>query len=199
MSQIRSNSEAEIHPILANRWSPHAFAADKPVGRETLLACMEAARWAPSCFGDEPWRFIVCDKASDAASWEKLLAILAPKNQEWAKNTPVLLLVCASTQFRSGKPNRWGEYDSGQAAISFCLQAEALGLASHQMGGFDSDAARKTFAIPNDATPMAVIALGYQAAAAKLDEGFQSIELAERKRQPIGSCFFAGTWKKPIA
>jgi len=199
MSQIRSNAITEIHPVLGNRWSPRAFAADKPVGNETLLACLEAARWAPSCFGDEPWRFIVCDKATDAASWEKLLAILAPKNQEWAQHAPVLLLACASTQFRSGKPNRWGEYDTGQAAISLCLQAEALGLASHQMGGFDSDAARKIFAIPNDATPMAAIAIGYQAAASKLDEGFQSIELAERKRQPLGSCFFAGAWKKLFA
>jgi len=198
MTQTRSNAAAEIHPILANRWSPRAFAADRPVSRETLLACLEAARWAPSCFGDEPWRFIVCDKATDAEAWEKLLACLAPKNQEWAQNAPVLLLACAATLFRNGKPNRWGEYDTGQAAISLCLQAEAQGLASHQMGGFDSDAARSAFTIPDDITPMAAIALGYQAAADSLDDGFKAIELSERKRQPLGSCFFAGGWDAPV-
>lgn len=199
MTQTRSNAVAEIHPILANRWSPRAFAADKAVGRETLLTCLEAARWAPSCFGDEPWRFIVCDKSTDAAAWEKLLACLAPKNQEWARNAPVLLMACAATLFRNGKPNRWGEYDTGQAAISLCLQAEAQGLASHQMGGFDSDAVRKAFSIPDDVTPMAAIAIGYQASADNLDEGFREVELSERKRQPLGSSCFAGNWDKPIA
>jgi len=198
MTQIRSNAAAEIHPVLANRWSPRAFDADKPVGRETLLACLEAARWAPSCFGDEPWRFIVFDKANDKAGWDKMLACLAAKNQEWAKNAPVLLLACAATLFRNGKPNRWGEYDTGQAAISLCLQAEAQGLASHQMGGFDSAAARTAFAIPDDVTPMAAIAIAYQASADNLDEGFREAELAERKRQPLDSNFFVGAWDKPF-
>jgi len=198
MSQIRSNAIEELHPILANRWSSRAFATDRPVGRDTLMACLEAARWAPSCFGDEPWRFIVCDKASDQAGWEKLLACLAPKNQQWAKNAPVLLLACAVTAFRRGGENRWAKYDTGAAGVSLCLQAEALGLASHQMGGFDSDAVRTAFAIPDDVTPMAAIALGYQAPADNLDEGFREIELSERKRQPIGSCFFAGAWDKPV-
>jgi len=198
MSQIRSNPEAELHPILANRWSPRAFAADRPVNRDTLLACLEAARWAPSCFGDEPWRFIVCDKASDAAARDKLLACLAPKNQQWATHAPVLLLACAAGQFRRGGENRWAQYDTGAASISLCLQAEALGLATHQMGDFDVDAARAAFAIPDDVIPMAAIALGYQAPANNLDEGFRAIELAERKRQTLGACFFAGTWDKSV-
>jgi len=198
MSQIRSTAITEIHPVLGNRWSPRAFAADKPVGRETLMACLEAARWAPSCFGDEPWRFIVGDRDADKAGWERMLACLAPKNQEWAQHAPVLLLACAATRFRRGGDNRWGQYDTGAASISLCIQAEALGLASHQMGGFDSDAARSAFAIPADYTPMAAIALGYQAAADNLDEGFRSTELAERKRQPLDACFFAGSWDTPI-
>ncbi|MDQ6965652.1 MAG: nitroreductase family protein [Mariprofundaceae bacterium] len=198
MSQNRSNAIAEIHPMLGNRWSPRAFAADKPVSRETLMACLEAARWAPSCFGDEPWRFIVTDRNTDKAAWEKMRACLAPKNQEWAQHAPILLLACAATLFRNDRPNRWGEYDTGQAAFSLCVQAEALGLASHQMGGFDADAARTAFFIPEDVTPMAAIALGYQAAAANLDDGFRDIELAERKRQPLDANFFAGRWDKPI-
>lgn len=199
MSQIRSNPVAEIHPVLGNRWSPRAFAADKPVGRETLMACLEAARWAPSCFGEEPWRFIVADRDADKQGWDNMLACLAPKNQQWAQHAPVLLLACAFTRFRRGGDNRWHEYDTGAASLSLCIQAGALGLASHQMGGFDSDAARAAFAIPADVTPMTAIAIGYQAAAANLDEAFQSMELAERKRQPLDQCFFAGAWGKPVA
>jgi len=198
MSQNRSNTIAEIHPVLGNRWSPRAFATDKPVGRETLMACLEAARWAPSCFGDEPWRFIVTDRNTDKAAWETMLACLAPKNQEWAKHAPILLLACAATEFRRGGDNRWHQYDTGAASVSLCIQAEALGLASHQMGGFDADAARAAFSIPTEAIPMAAIALGYQAAAANLDEGFRDIELAERKRQPLDANFFAGVWGTPV-
>jgi nitroreductase len=199
MSHTRNNPQSNIHPMLAKRWSPRAFDAGRRVENDKLLTCLEAARWAPSCFGDEPWRFIVCNKENDATGWEKLLACLSPKNQEWAKNAPVLMLACAATLFRSGKPNRWGQYDTGQAAISLCLQAEELGLATHQMGGFDADAVRDAFNIPADFTPMAAMALGYQGAAEMLDEGFRTTELAERKRQPIGSCFFAGSWDNPVA
>jgi len=200
MSKQRANAQSTIHPILANRWSPRAFDAAKPVEHEKLLACLEAARWAPSCFGDEPWRFIVCDRASDKSMWEQMLTCLAPKNQEWAKNTPVLLLTCSNTTFRkNGNPNRWGQYDTGAASISLCLQAEALGLVTHQMGGFDADAARKTFSLPDNFTPMAAMALGYQADASILDEGFRNIETAERTRQPMGECFFAGGWDHPVS
>jgi len=198
MSQIRSNAIAEIHPALGNRWSPRAFAPDRPVARETLLACLEAGRWAPSCFGDEPWRFIVADRDTNGDTWEAMLGCLAEKNQLWARHAPVLLLACAVGEFRRGGENRWAQYDTGSASLSICIQAEALGLASHQMGGFDADAARAAFHIPDDVTPMAAIALGYQAPADSLDEGFRGIELGERKRQPLGACFFDGDWEAPI-
>jgi len=200
MSKQRANAQSIIHPILADRWSPRAFDAAKPVEHEKLLTCLEAARWAPSCFGDEPWRFIVCDRTSDESTWKQMLTCLAQKNQEWAKNAPVLLLACSASVFRkNGNPNRWGSYDTGAASISLCLQAEALGLVTHQMGGFDADAARQTFHIPDDFTPMAAMALGYQADADILDEGFRSIEVAERSRQPMGECFFAGRWNHPVS
>ncbi|MDX8411733.1 MAG: nitroreductase family protein [Mariprofundaceae bacterium] len=194
-----AHTQAPIHDIIANRWSPRAFDAKRPVAREKLTALLEAARWAPSCFGDEPWRYIVCDKSADEAAWNKLLNCLAPKNQEWAKNAPVLMLACADTVFRqNGKPNRWAHYDTGAASISLCLQAQADGLAVHQMGGFDPDVARQSFGIPIRFTAMAAIAVGYQVEADILDEGFKAAELAERRRQPLGECFFAGKWDSPI-
>lgn len=194
MSRQRANPEGEIHPIIADRWSPRAFVADRPVAAAQIEACLEAARWAPSCFGDEPWRFVVCDRFADAAAWQALFDCLAPKNREWAVNAPVLMLICAANNFRNGKPNRWGSYDTGQAAISLCLEATALGLVTHQMGGFDVDGVRRVFSVPEDFTPMAVLALGHAADPDILAEDFRSTEIAPRSRQPLAACFGRGGW-----
>ncbi len=199
MSIQRDNPESDIHPLLAQRWSPRAFDPARAVEHEKLLCCLEAARWAPSCFGDEPWRFLVCVREQEQDAWQRLLDCLAPKNREWAQHAPVLMLACAARTYRRGGDNRWGQYDTGQAAISLCLQAGALGLATHQMGGFDIDAARAAFHIPDDFTPMAAIALGYQGDATMLDDDLQAVETGPRQRRPLGDCFFAGDWEISFA
>ncbi len=199
MSHERANAHTDIHDIIAKRWSPRAFDAAKPVEADRLAACLEAARWAPSCFGEEPWRFIVCDRFADADAWQRLHDCLAEKNQLWAGKAPVLILACAGSIFRAnGNPNRWAQYDTGAAAVSLCLQATALGLASHQMGGFDAEKARSAFAIPAEYTPMATVALGYQTHVGELDEGFHALELGERKRRDLGEHFYAGAWETPF-
>ncbi|HKJ82720.1 MAG TPA: nitroreductase family protein [Mariprofundaceae bacterium] len=189
----------DIHDVIAGRWSPRAFDATRALSHDTIISLLEAARWAPSCFGEEPWRFVVCDRFSQPDAWRAALDFLVPKNQRWAGNAPLLLLACADTAFRaSDEPNRWGEYDTGAASENLCLQAIALGLAAHQMGGFDTDKARATFRIPKRFTPMAMIAVGYQAHADTLDEDFRAIELSERTRRPLHELFFAGEWEKEL-
>ena len=195
MSETQSNPEHDTHEMFQQRWSPRAFDADKPVSKQDLHRCLEAARWAPSCFGDEPWRFIVCHKEENEAMWQKLLSCLAPKNQEWAQHAPVLLVACTHTVFsHNGQGNRWAEYDTGAASVSLCLQAAAIGLVTHQMGGFDADAVRATFHVPEDVKPMAAIALGYRGKTEHLDEGFQAIEKAERKRKNLAEITFFKGW-----
>lgn len=200
MSQERANAHTDIHDIIARRWSPRAFDADKRLESAKLAACLEAARWAPSCFGDEPWRFIVCDRFADTEAWQKLHDGLTPRNQSWAGKAPVLILACAGSVFRTGgKPNRWAQYDTGAASVSLCLQATALGLASHQMGGFDAEKLRQAFAISAEYTPMAVIAIGYATHVGGLDEGFHAQELGSRQRRDLGEHFYAGVWDAPFA
>ena len=189
-----------IHDLMAQRWSPRAFDAQKPVTRKQVFALVEAARWAPSCFGDEPWRYIVWDRTQDAASWQKAFDCLAEGNQVWVKNVPILIAATADPHFRhNGKDNRWSQYDTGAASMSICLQAVALGLAAHQMGGFDAQKLAAAFAIPDNITPMAMIAVGYQAEPKILEGGVHANEIAPRKRQPLGSLFFDGAWGKAIA
>jgi nitroreductase len=189
----------KIHDIIQARWSPRAFDANKPVSHDDLLALLEAARWAASCFNDQPWRFVVFDKNTDADSWQSAFSTLAERNQLWAKNAPVLILSVAMANFNhNDKPNRLAMYDTGAACASLSLQATALGLITHQMGGYDGEKARELFHLPHDCTPMAMIAVGYQAEIETLHEEFKSSELAERTRAALQERFYTGQWAVPF-
>lgn len=193
-------TQVPIDATLANRWSGRAYDASQPVNHEQIIALLEAARWAPSCFGDQPWRFIVWDKKADSASWQKAFDCLAPSNQAWVKDTPVLMLVCADTLFNHNQqPNRWGQYDTGAAAENVCLQASSMGLMAHQMGGFNADKARETFAIPEQYIPMAMLCVGYAADIQTVTGDALDRETAARTRRPLNELFFAGNWGNPVA
>jgi len=186
MSEVQVNKEQPTHALFEARWSPRAFDLTKEVAKHDVLSCLEAARWAPSCFGEEPWRFIVCDKQEDEQRWQTLLSCLVPKNQAWSKQAQVLMMVCSKLKFsHNGNDNRWAEYDAGQAAVSLCLQATALGLVTHQMGGFDPAAIREKFNISADIQPIAAIALGHLGQSDHLDDEFKAAELKARARKPL--------------
>ena len=188
-----------IHDVLANRWSGRAYDAEKLVSAEQVTSLLEAARWAPSCFGDQPWRFVVCNKADNAPAWQAAYDCLVSANQSWATHAPVLLLICADTVFsHNEKPNKWAAYDTGAAAENLCLQAAALGLMAHQMGGFDADKARATFKVPERYQILAMATVGYQAAVDNIAEDLKERELAPRSRKPLGELFFNGTWDQPV-
>jgi len=83
-----------ILETLRQRWSPYAF-APTPVAKETLHSLLEAARWAPSCFNEQPWRFIVGSKVDDPATFDKILSTMVEFNHNWAQHAPVLILAVA--------------------------------------------------------------------------------------------------------
>jgi len=199
MSDRIAQTSRPIHDLLARRWSTRAFDAARPVSREQLLSLLEAGRWAPSCNGDEPWRYLLWDRKRDAEGFQKAFDCLSDNNKKWVKNVPLLMLSCAGSNFAAtGKPNRWTQHDTGAASVSMALQAQALGLAYHQMGGFDAEKARAAFGIPADYTPMAMIAVGYQASADVLDDETKAKELKARGRKPLAERFFEGGWGKGV-
>lgn len=190
--------ETPIHPLLARRWSARAIDPGRPVEPEKIRAVLEAARWAPSCFNEQPWRYLVFDDRNPEAL-EQARSCLAEGNA-WARNAPVLMLSVASESFaHNGKPNRHGQHDVGLASENLVLQATELGLVTHQMAGFDANKARELFAIPQGFTPMAMIALGHPGRIEDLPEQLQEREKAPRTRRPLTESAFAGTWGKPAS
>jgi nitroreductase len=186
-----------IHELIAGRWSPRAY-SNEPVSREALHTVMEAARWAPSGYNLQPWRFIVFDRTADEAAFKRAFATLVPFNQQWNAPSSVLVAVTAQTLTAKGEVNRTAQYDAGAAAMALVLQAHALGLAAHQMSGFDVNAFRKEFALPNDVEPLAIISIGHYGEAEKLDPVLRDREKAERTRAAIGDIVFANAWKQPF-
>jgi nitroreductase len=184
-----------VLPIFHQRWSPRAFDG-RDVAAADLAKVFEAARWAASSYNEQPWRFLVGKRGSEAYS--KIFNSLGEFNQAWAKSAPVLILGVTKTRFsHSDAPNRVALYDLGAAASYLTLQAAALGLATHQMGGFDPAAARKSFAIPEVYEVGAVIALGYLGEPASLpNEQLVAQEVAPRTRKPLGE-FVYSAWETP--
>jgi nitroreductase len=122
--------------------------------------------------------------------------VLVPFNQMWAGKAPVLILGVAKTKFSSnGEPNRVALFDLGAASITLALEAAALGLSAHQMGGFDADAALKTFGVPEDYVAGSVTALGYQGEPESLPDRMQKQETAPRTRKALSEFVFDG-WEK---
>lgn len=191
------DTDSPLLPAIAHRWSPRAF-LDKPVPADVLKTLFEAARWAASCFNEQPWRYCVAQK-SNPDEFEKLLAILVPKNQEWAKAAPVLFLSIARKTFtHNNTPNRHGMHDTGAASATLAIQAAALGLQLHQMAGYDADKARLVLKIPAEFEPCAAGALGYPGPAASLPETFQKGELAPRPRKALAELLFTSTFGEPL-
>lgn len=198
MFDKKSRTSVPVNDLIARRWSGRAYDATRPVPEEHIIALLEAARWAPSCFGDQPWRYIICNKHKNQAAWDQAFSCLSEGNQSWAKDAPVLILsVADGIMSKTGKPNRWGQHDTGAATMSLCIQATELGLMVHQMGGFNADTSRKLFSVPEQYMPMAMMTVGYQLPLEKIDGEVREREIAERARNPLGMNFFEGTWGNP--
>lgn len=198
MFEKKACTQVPIHELLARRWSPRALDADRDLDAGQLLALLEAARWAPSCGGAQPWRVLVFQRSVQPDAWQKVLEALSPGNADWAGHAPLLLVIAADMVRDNGKPNRWGMYDAGAAGENICLQATAMGLMAHQMGGFDPDVLRAALAVPEDCQLMAVIAIGFQLPVARIPEALREREQAPRERRPLGENFFCAQWGEPI-
>ncbi len=188
-----AQTQYPIDELLANRWSPVAFDS-RMVEPEKIGSLLEAARWAASCFNEQPWLFIIATK-DNVEEYNKLLSCIVEANQKWAKNAPVLMISVAKLYFeRNNKPNRHAFHDVGLAASNLTIQAESMGLRVHQMAGFDADKAKEVYQIPQRFEPVAAIALGYPGDANQLETNLQQRELSPRSRKPLTEFVFSKSW-----
>ena len=172
------HADYDIEDLILQRWSPRAMAG-QPLPESELLRLFEAARWAPSTYNEQEWRFIYAHRETE--SWHSLFDLLAEANQAWCQAAAVLIVVVSHKVFeRNGKPNRVHSFDAGAAFQNIALQGAAMGLVVHGMAGFDYEAARTTLEVPDDYDIEAMIAVGLPGDRANLSE-----ELRERE-QPSG-------------
>jgi len=182
-----------VQDLIAQRWSPYGF-ADRRVSEADLRSIFEAARWAPSSYNEQPWRYVVATKEK-SAEFARLLSCLVEANQAWAQAAPVLALGCTSLNFtRNNKPNAAAVHDLGLASASLSLEATARGLFVHQMIGILPEKARELYRIPADVQPLTALAIGYAADPDSLPETLRARDVAARTRRPLAEFLFSGQW-----
>lgn len=194
----QAQTSVPIHWPLANRWSPRAF-GPAPVSAEDLAKLLEAARWAPSCYNEQPWAFLVATR-DQAEEFQKILSCLVEFNQMWAKNAPILILGLTRKTFQhNGKPNAHAGHDLGLATAQMIIEGESLGLRTHAMAGILPNRIREIFGVPEEFEPVSALAIGHPGDPESLPEPLLSKEKAPRERKSLDQIAFGGQFGKPFA
>lgn len=151
-------SDYPINPLFLKRWSPRAMTGE-PLSERELMTLFEAARWAPSTYNEQEWRFLYANK--NGSQWNTFLGLLMQANQVWCNNASVLVVVLSKKTFTlNGKVNPVHTFDAGASFENLALQGAEMGLVVHGMAGFDRDKARKELNVPEDFNVEAMIAIG---------------------------------------
>jgi nitroreductase len=178
-----------IEPRFVNRWSPRAMSGEA-LSDTQLMTLFEAARWAPSSYNNQPWRFLYAKR--DTPHWQRFFDLLIAGNQRWAKNAAVLVLIASITHLEfNGSPSVTYAFDCGAAWENLALQATALGLVAHGMQGFDYDKARDVLQLPDDYSVQAMVAIGKPGRIEDLHERLQGREQPS-DRKPLAELVFEG-------
>jgi nitroreductase len=172
--------ENEVDSMFSDRWSPRAFLSD-PIPSHHLASLFEAARWAPSCYNEQPWAFYY---ASTPESRNVFLSALVEKNRLWAQKAPLLMFLVAAKHFSStGKPNRHAPFDCGSAWLSLAFQARKLGYYAHAMAGFSQKKALEILNLDSEKHEvMAAIVVGRLGNSSSLPEDLEKIEMPNQRK-----------------
>ncbi|MGQ0794357.1 MAG: nitroreductase family protein [Deltaproteobacteria bacterium] len=196
MTQINNkhrNPEYEVSEIFPARWSERAMSGES-ISANELMSLVEAARWSPSAFNNQPWRFLYALR--DTASWDLFFDLLADANKAWVKNAAALVAIVAKKTFdHNGKPSRTHAFDAGAAWMSFALQGSLAGLVVHGMEGFDYDRARGALDVPDGYEIQAMAAVGRRGKIGDLPERLRERELPSGRKN-LSDIAFEGKFPK---
>lgn len=174
-------SNHPIEKIFLTRHSACQYSKSK-ISQKELNSLFEAARWAPSSFNNQPTKFVYT--TSDSSSWPKFFNLLNPYNRSWAKNCSALILVLSDQKICKFKNSCKQSFDAGAAVQNLALQASAMGLSAHVIEGFDYNAARSSFNIPNRYNIEVMVAIGQPEKNAKLNPRKKIEEIAFFENMP---------------
>jgi nitroreductase len=187
---MKAETSVPVHEIIATRRSPRSYNESATISDSDLLGILEAARWAPSAFNGQPWRFFVGRRGDK--TFTQILTSLGEFNQKWAKNASALILVSAKTTKSDGSIHADYQYDCGLAVAQLVVETHHRGLIAHQMTGFDKAVAQSELSIPAELVPVVVIAIGTQDAAEKLSGPLLERETAKRERLSLAEIVLKG-------
>jgi nitroreductase len=148
-----------------------------------LTAIFEAARWAPSAFNAQPWKFIAGVRGDETFS--KISSVLSDFNKQWATKASTLVLVSALTLREDGKENPTALYDTGLSVSLLTVEANHRGYDVHQMSGFDNAAAKTNFQLSDGVNPVACLAIGKRTSPDSLSDEIKAREIAPRTRKAL--------------
>lgn len=178
--QENRKTEYDIHPMILSRWSPRSMTGEE-ITDETLMSLFEAAKWAPSSYNNQPWRFIYAKKNSE--HWDRLLNLMTENNQIWTKNAAVLIVVISRKNFEyNNKPAQTHSFDAGAAWQNLALEGSYHGLVVHAMQGFDYDKARNDLGVPDDYQVEAMVAVGVRGKKEDLPQEMQEKEVPNQRK-----------------
>jgi nitroreductase len=187
---MRAETSVAVNEIIATRRSPRSLDESATISNEDLKAILEAARWAPSAFNGQPWRYFVGKRGDEV--FAQILSSLGEFNQMWAKRASALILVGSKTVKADGTPHADYQYDCGLSVAQLAIEAHDRGLIAHQMTGFDRAAAKIAVGMAEDLTPVVVIAIGTQDSPEKLSDAMRERELAPRQRLSLEEIVIKG-------
>jgi nitroreductase len=180
-------AEHQVLPIIISRWSQRAMSGEM-VSEEELMSLFEAARWAPSSYNGQPWRYIYARKASQA--WDQMFDLLDDTNKLWCVNAAVLMILVSRTHFElSGKLDRSHALNAGASWQNLALQGNALGLAVRGMQDFDYERASSRFGIDPLFAVQMMIAVGRPGSSANLPEALRAKD-TPTLRKPVSAIAF---------
>ena len=182
---------APIAPVLADRWSPRAYDASYEISQNELLSVLEAGRWAPSSNNLQPWFFSVAKRGDDLFNRINAEAIEG-FNASWAPSASAYIVVSAAMVTADGRDNTGATYDAGLATMSMVIQAEELGLATHQVGGFNRQTMPEILQLAEGVKPIVILVLGKGAPAETLQGPAYEREIAPRVRKTLDEIVLHG-------
>ncbi len=178
-SEVRT-TDLLIDALFIDRWSPRAMSGEE-LTHEELMTLFEAARWAPSSYNAQPWKFFYATRRSE--HWPAFFRLMVEFNQSWTKNAAALVVVTSRTVFEhNGKPAQTHSFDAGSAFMSLALQGWIKGLVVHAMQGFDYNMARSTLNLPEEFQVEAMIAIGKPGDPSVLDDATRGRETPSQRK-----------------